>query len=95
MCFVLLYWCFVYQTSSHPKLVLCHFQDLDGDLSDKYRSVQDLVGRKASAVQNAKNKAEQLRDEAKQLLKDAQDKLHRLAGKREGIKLSSLSLGFK
>ncbi|TSM04853.1 Laminin subunit beta-2 [Bagarius yarrelli] len=54
-------------------------QDLDGELTDKYRSVQDLVGRKASAVQDAKNKAERLRDEAKQLLKDAQDKLHRLA----------------
>lgn len=54
-------------------------QDLDGELSDKYRSVQDLVNRKASAVQDAKNKAERLRDEAKQLLKDAQDKLHRLA----------------
>lgn len=30
-------------------------------------------------MQDAKNKAERLRDEAKQLLKDAQDKLHRLA----------------
>lgn len=55
-------------------------QDLDGELSDKYRRVQDLVGRKANAVLDAKNKAERLRDEAKQLLKDAQDKLHRLAG---------------
>lgn len=70
----------MYQISSHTKIVHCHVQDLDGELSDKYRTVQDLVGRKASAVQNAKNKAEQLRGEAKQLLKDAQDKLHRLAG---------------
>lgn len=70
----------MYQSSSHLKFVHCHVQDLDGELSDKYRSVQDLVNRKASAVQDAKNKAERLRDEAKQLLKDAQDKLHRLAG---------------
>uniref|UniRef100_A0A4W4EVQ4 Laminin, beta 2 (laminin S) n=1 Tax=Electrophorus electricus TaxID=8005 RepID=A0A4W4EVQ4_ELEEL len=52
---------------------------LDGELSDKYSTVKDLVGRKANAVQDAKKKAEQLRDEAKQLLKDAQDKLQRLA----------------
>lgn len=75
-----LYCCFVYQTSSHTKFVHCHVQDLEGELSDKYRSVQDLVGRKANVVQDAKNKAERLRDEAKLLLKDAQDKLHRLAG---------------
>uniref|UniRef100_A0AAR2IGK8 Laminin, beta 2 (laminin S) n=1 Tax=Pygocentrus nattereri TaxID=42514 RepID=A0AAR2IGK8_PYGNA len=54
-------------------------QILDGELSDKYRTVQDLVGRKANAVQDAKRKAERLRDDAKQLLKDAQDKLQRLA----------------
>lgn len=71
----------MYQSSCQTKFVHCHVQDLDGELSDKYRRVQDLVGRKASAVQDAKNKAERLRDEAKQLLKDAQDKLHRLAGK--------------
>lgn len=54
-------------------------QILDSELADKYRTVQDLVGRKANAVKDAKKKAEQLRDEAKQLLKDAQDKLQRLA----------------
>lgn len=32
-------------------------------------------------MQDAKQKAERLRDEAKELLKDAQDKLQRLAGK--------------
>ena len=58
-------------------------QILDGELSDKYRTVQDLVGRKANAVQDAKKKAERLRDDAKQLLKDAQDKLQRLAGECE------------
>lgn len=35
---------------------------------------------KAKTMQDAKQKAEQLRDEAKGLLKDAQDKLQRLAG---------------
>ncbi|XP_066526397.1 laminin subunit beta-2 [Hoplias malabaricus] len=54
-------------------------QILDGELSDKYRTVQDLVGRKANAVQDAKKKAERLRNEAKQLVKDAQDKLQKLA----------------
>lgn len=36
---------------------------------------------KAKTMQDAKQKAERLRDEAKELLKDAQDKLQRLAGK--------------
>lgn len=35
---------------------------------------------KAKTMQDAKQKAERLRDEAKELLKDAQDKLQRLAG---------------
>ncbi|XP_036388828.1 laminin subunit beta-2 isoform X2 [Megalops cyprinoides] len=54
-------------------------QLLDGELTDKYRTVQDLVDRKAKTVQDAKRKAERLRDEAKQLLQDAQNKLQRLA----------------
>lgn len=52
---------------------------LDGELSDKYRTVQGLMDNKAKTMQDAKHKAEQLRDEAKGLLKDAQDKLQRLA----------------
>uniref|UniRef100_A0A8C7UGZ5 Laminin subunit beta-2 n=1 Tax=Oncorhynchus mykiss TaxID=8022 RepID=A0A8C7UGZ5_ONCMY len=52
---------------------------LDGELTDKYHTVQDLVDRKAKTVQEAKKTAERLRDEAKELLKDAQDKLQRLA----------------
>lgn len=55
-------------------------QILDGQLTDKYHEVQQRVGTKAKAVQEAKKKAERLRDEAKELLKDAQDKLQRLAG---------------
>uniref|UniRef100_A0A8C1SX85 Laminin, beta 2 (laminin S) n=1 Tax=Cyprinus carpio TaxID=7962 RepID=A0A8C1SX85_CYPCA len=54
---------------------------LDGELSDKYRTVQGLMDNKAKTMQDAKQKAERLRDEAKELLKDAQDKLQRLAGK--------------
>lgn len=53
-------------------------QLLDGELTDKYRTVQDLVDRKAKTVQEAKQKAEKLRDEAKKLLKEAQNKLQRL-----------------
>ncbi|XP_051777109.1 laminin subunit beta-2 isoform X3 [Erpetoichthys calabaricus] len=51
---------------------------LDGELTDKYKMVQDLVDRKAKTVQEAKRKAEKLRDEAKQLLKEAHNKLQRL-----------------
>lgn len=54
-------------------------QILDGELTDKYRTVQDLVDNKAKKVQDAKQKAERLRDEAKELLRDAQNKLQRLA----------------
>ncbi len=36
---------------------------------------------KAKTMQEAKQKAERLREEAKELLKDAQDKMQRLAGK--------------
>ncbi|XP_051947740.1 laminin subunit beta-2-like [Xyrauchen texanus] len=52
---------------------------LDGELSDKYRTVQGLMENKVKTMQDAKQKAERLRDEAKELLKDAQDKLQRLA----------------
>uniref|UniRef100_A0A4W5Q348 Laminin, beta 2 (laminin S) n=1 Tax=Hucho hucho TaxID=62062 RepID=A0A4W5Q348_9TELE len=54
-------------------------QILDGELTDKYHTVQELVDTKAKTVQEAKKKAERLRDEAKELLKDAQNKLQRLA----------------
>lgn len=63
---------------------LCVFQILDGELTDKYRTVQDLVDTKAKKVQDAKKKAERLRDEAKELLRDAQNKLQRLAGEWRG-----------
>ena len=55
-------------------------QILDGQLTDKYHEVQQRVDSKAKAVQDAKKRAEGLRDEAKELLKDAQNKLQRLAG---------------
>uniref|UniRef100_A0A4W6G1P5 Laminin, beta 2 (laminin S) n=1 Tax=Lates calcarifer TaxID=8187 RepID=A0A4W6G1P5_LATCA len=52
---------------------------LDGQLTDKYHEVQQRVDTKAKAVQDAKKRAESLRDEAKELLRDAQNKLQRLA----------------
>lgn len=55
-------------------------QILDGQLTDKYHEVQQRVDTKAKAVQDAKKRAESLRDEAKELLQDAQNKLKRLAG---------------
>lgn len=54
-------------------------QILEGQLTDKYHELQQRVGTKAKAVQDARNKAESLRDEAKELLRDAQKKLQRLA----------------
>lgn len=51
---------------------------LDGPLGDKYRMVQNFVEHKAKNIKDAKNKADQLRDEAKQLLGNAQDKLKKL-----------------
>ncbi|XP_066554307.1 laminin subunit beta-2 isoform X2 [Amia ocellicauda] len=53
-------------------------QILDSELTDKYKSVQDLVDMKAKKVQEAKKKAERLRDKAKQLLTDAHSKLRKL-----------------
>lgn len=55
-------------------------QILEGQLTDKYHEVQQRVDTKAKAVQDAKKRAESLRDEAKELLRDAQNKLQRLAG---------------
>lgn len=55
-------------------------QILDGQLTDKFHEVQQRVGTKAKAVKEAKRRAESLRDEAKELLRDAQSKLRRLAG---------------
>uniref|UniRef100_A0A3P8UVT8 Laminin, beta 2-like n=1 Tax=Cynoglossus semilaevis TaxID=244447 RepID=A0A3P8UVT8_CYNSE len=54
-------------------------QILDGQLTDKYNEVQQRVDTKAKVVQDAKKRAESLRDEAKELLKDAQNKLQKLA----------------
>ncbi|XP_053325272.1 laminin subunit beta-2 [Spea bombifrons] len=51
---------------------------LDGQLAVKYKMVQNHVERKAKTIKEAKNKADQLRDEAKALLDNAQDKLKRL-----------------
>lgn len=47
---------------------------------DKFNEVQQRVGTKAKVVQDAKKKAESIREEAKELLKDAQSKMERLAG---------------
>lgn len=60
-------------------------QILDGQLTDKYHEVKQRVDTKAKAVQEAKKKAESLRDEAKELLRDAQNKLQRLAGVYESV----------
>ncbi|KAL8212819.1 UNVERIFIED_CONTAM: hypothetical protein K2H54_058895 [Gekko kuhli] len=53
-------------------------QVLEGSLGDQYRTMKELVEYKAHHVQQARQKAERLRDEAKGLLRDAHDKLRRL-----------------
>ncbi|XP_029457085.1 laminin subunit beta-2-like isoform X2 [Rhinatrema bivittatum] len=53
-------------------------QLLDGQLGDKYKIVQDLMDRKARSMKEAREKAEQLRAEARKLLRDAHNKLKRL-----------------
>uniref|UniRef100_A0ACB8EGY6 Uncharacterized protein n=2 Tax=Sphaerodactylus townsendi TaxID=933632 RepID=A0ACB8EGY6_9SAUR len=54
-------------------------QVLEGPLEDQYRTMKELVEHKAHHVQQARQKAERLRDEAKGLLRDAHDKLRRLS----------------
>ncbi|CAL8279484.1 unnamed protein product [Boreogadus saida] len=54
-------------------------QILEGQLTDKFQEVQQRVDTKARAVQEARQRAEGLRDQAKELLTDAQNKLLRLA----------------
>ncbi|KAM6470530.1 laminin subunit beta-2 isoform 2-T2 [Liasis olivaceus] len=54
-------------------------QVLEGPLGDQYRTMQELVERKAQHVLGARKKAERLRDEAKGLLRDAHEKLRRLS----------------
>ncbi|KAM4571448.1 laminin subunit beta-2 [Fundulus diaphanus] len=54
-------------------------QILEGQLTDKFNEVQQRVDTKAKAVRDAKKKAESLREEAKELLNDARNKLQRLA----------------
>eukprot|EP00066_Takifugu_rubripes_P001619 XP_003962939.2 PREDICTED: laminin subunit beta-2 [Takifugu rubripes] len=53
-------------------------QILDGQLTDKYHEVQQRVGTKVKALMDAKKRAESLRNEATNLLKDAQHKLQML-----------------
>uniref|UniRef100_A0A8C5C0G7 Laminin, beta 2 (laminin S) n=1 Tax=Gadus morhua TaxID=8049 RepID=A0A8C5C0G7_GADMO len=54
-------------------------QILEGQLTDKFQEVQQRVDTKARVVQEARQRAEGLRDQAKELLTDAQNKLLRLA----------------
>uniref|UniRef100_A0AAV2M1N9 ubiquitinyl hydrolase 1 n=1 Tax=Knipowitschia caucasica TaxID=637954 RepID=A0AAV2M1N9_KNICA len=54
-------------------------QMLEGQLTDKFHEAQQRVDTKARLVLEAKGRAEKLRQEAKDLLKDAQGKLRRLA----------------
>lgn len=53
-------------------------QLLQGPLGDQYQTVKALAERKAEGVLAAQARAEQLRDEARDLLQAAQDKLQRL-----------------
>lgn len=50
-------------------------KDLDTELKNKYSTVEDLITQKAEGVSAAKKRAEQLQQEAKDLLLQASDKL--------------------
>ncbi|KAM4747038.1 laminin subunit beta-1 [Rhinophrynus dorsalis] len=53
---------------------------LDGELSNKYKTVEDLIAKKAEDSAEARKKAEQLQNEAKALLTQANKKLNLLKG---------------
>lgn len=67
----------------HQPCPVC-LQLLQGPLGDQYQTVKALAERKAEGVLAAQARAEQLRDEARDLLQAAQDKLQRLQGEQEG-----------
>uniref|UniRef100_A0A8D0CDK1 Laminin, beta 1a n=1 Tax=Scleropages formosus TaxID=113540 RepID=A0A8D0CDK1_SCLFO len=53
-------------------------KELDTELKDKFKSVEDLVSQKAGGLEDAKKRAEQLQQQAKELLSQASDKLQQL-----------------
>ncbi|KAL4656758.1 laminin subunit beta-1-like isoform X1 [Arapaima gigas] len=53
-------------------------QTLDTELKEKYNSVEELIEHKAGDVASAKKRAEQLQQEAKELLSQASSKLQQL-----------------
>ncbi|KAJ8269151.1 hypothetical protein COCON_G00117580 [Conger conger] len=53
-------------------------EELDTELKKKYSSVEDLIAQKAEGVAEARKKAVQLQQEAKELLTQASSKLQRL-----------------
>lgn len=58
---------------------LC-LQELDAEIREKYASVEQLIGTKAVGVAEAKQRAQALQQEAKELLLKASGKLQRLKG---------------
>lgn len=73
-----------------------HLQQLREQVDDQYQTVRALAERKAEGVLAAQARAEQLRDEARDLLQAAQDKLQRLQGKNpSGQKLERRDCGRK
>ncbi|KAJ8002830.1 hypothetical protein DPEC_G00163050 [Dallia pectoralis] len=53
-------------------------KDLDGELKEKYRTVENLIQQEAKGITEAKKRAELLQQEAKDLLLQASDKLQLL-----------------
>jgi len=77
-------------STNFPRAVFCvssiscfnlEQQVLNTELSDKYRTVEDLIAKKTEESAAARRKAGMLQDEAKALLAQANSKLQLLKGK--------------
>uniref|UniRef100_A0A8C9VEK0 Laminin subunit beta-1 n=1 Tax=Scleropages formosus TaxID=113540 RepID=A0A8C9VEK0_SCLFO len=70
-------------------------QALDTELKDKYNSVEDLIEQKAGGVASAKKRAEQLQQEAKELLSQASSKLQQLKDLEKSYEVNQHTLEAK
>ncbi|XP_061591132.1 laminin subunit beta-1a isoform X2 [Cololabis saira] len=70
-------------------------RELESDVKQKYSNVEQLIGQKAGGVADAKKRAESLQKEAKQLLLQANEKLHLLKDLEKSYEDNQRSLEVK